>query len=39
VNLTDKVLAYLQQQFDSAKEAVNTDEATETNPPKPANGE
>jgi len=37
VNLTDKVLAYLQQQFDSAQPAAN--DATEANPAKPASGE
>ena len=37
VNLTDKVLAYLQQQFDSAQPAAN--EATESDPAKPASGE
>lgn len=36
VNLTDKVLAYLQQQFDSAKEATETDAP---HPVKPASGE
>lgn len=39
VNLTDKVLAYLQQQFDSAKEVVNTDDSNQSNPTKPASGE
>jgi outer membrane protein len=37
VNLTDKVLAYLQQQFDSAQPAAN--DATEANPAKPASEE
>lgn len=37
VNLTDKVLAYLQQQFDNAQPAAN--EATESDPAKPASGE
>lgn len=37
VNLTDKVLAYLQQQFDSAQPAAN--EATESDPAKPPSGE
>lgn len=36
VNLTDKVLAYLQQQFDNQKEPATT---TEPDPTKPVSGE